>query len=209
LLVPQTPDDVQAAAVTALGKLRDPKVPEVLLAGWRGYGPAMRGNILDVLLRRDDWVKIVLTAMEKKDVAAGEIDTPHRQRLREHKVADIRQRASKLLGKTVNADRQKVIDAYQPVIKMQGDAQRGAQVFAKVCAPCHKLGDVGHPVGPDLASVGDKSPQGLLISILDPNRVVEARYVNYTALTRNGMTLTGILASETGNSITLLAPDNK
>jgi putative membrane-bound dehydrogenase-like protein len=209
LLVPQTPDDVQAAAVTALGKLRDPKVPEVLLAGWRGYGPAMRGNILDVLLRRDDWVKIVLTAMEKKEVAAGEIDTPRRQRLLEHKVADIRQRAVKLFGETVNADRQKVIDAYQPVIKMQGDAQRGAQVFAKVCATCHKLGDVGHPVGPDLASVGDKSPQGLLISILDPNRVVEARYVNYTALTKNGLTLTGILASETGNSITLVGPDNK
>jgi putative heme-binding domain-containing protein len=64
-------------------------------------------------------------------------------------------------------------------------------------------------VGPDLASLGDKSPQALLIAILDPNRAVEARYVNYTARTNAGLTYTGVLASETGNSVTLVAPDGK
>ncbi len=64
-------------------------------------------------------------------------------------------------------------------------------------------------VGPDLASLGDKSPQALLIAILDPNRAVEARYVNYTATTKAGLTFTGVLAGETGNSITLVGPDGK
>jgi putative heme-binding domain-containing protein len=95
------------------------------------------------------------------------------------------------------------------VLNLQGDPRRGAEVFAKNCATCHKLGGVGYEVGPDLASLGDKSPQALMIAVLDPNRAVEARYVNYTATTKAGLTHTGVLASETGNSVTLIGPDGK
>jgi putative heme-binding domain-containing protein len=102
-----------------------------------------------------------------------------------------------------------VIEAYQSVVDMKGDSGRGLAIFKKTCASCHLLGGVGHAVGPDLASVGDKSPQGLLTAILDPNRSVEARYINYLAVTKNGLTITGVLASETGNSVTLLGPDGK
>jgi hypothetical protein len=44
---------------------------------------------------------------------------------------------------------------------------------------------------------------------LDPNQAVEARYVNYLATTKNGLTYTGILAAETGNSITLIGTEGK
>ena len=70
----------------------------------------------------------------------------------------------------VNPDRQKVIDTFSSAAALEGDAGRGAAVFAKACATCHQFAGVGHAVGPDLASVGDKSPEGLLVSILDPNR---------------------------------------
>lgn len=209
LLTPQTERETQAAAVAALGKLRDPSIPALLIRGWKGYGPAMRTAVLDTLFRRDDWLKATLAALEKKDIPPGELDAVRRQRLVEHKDAEVRRRAAKLFADAVNSDRQKVIDAFQPVLKMTGDPMRGAQVFGKHCAGCHKLGDVGHVVGPDLASVGDKSPQGLLVAVLDPNRVVEARYVNFTALTKNGQTFTGVLASETGNSVTLLMQEGK
>jgi putative heme-binding domain-containing protein len=209
LLVPQTAVELQTAAVVALGRLREPRVPQLLVRGWRGYGPGVRTQVLDTLFRRDDWLKATLDALEKKDIPPGELDAIRRQRLVEHKDADVRRRAAQLFAGAFAPDRQKVIDAYQPIIKLTGDPQRGSQVFAKNCATCHKLGNVGHEVGPDLASVGDKSPQGLLISILDPNRVVEAKYVNFTALTRNGQSFTGVLASETGNSVTLLMPEGK
>src|SRR5262249_47447770 len=83
------------------------------------------------------------------------------------------------------------------------------QLFTKHCAACHQLGGVGQAVGPDLASVGDKSPEALLIAILDPNQAVEARYINYRATTKNGLSFIGLLAAETGNSITLVGQDGK
>jgi putative membrane-bound dehydrogenase-like protein len=209
LLVPQTPDDLQAAVIAALGRLQEPRVPELLLRGWKGYAPTQRNLVLDVLFRRDDWLKAALEAMETRQITAAEVNAPRRQRLLQHKEAAIRERAAKLFADAVNPDRQKVIDAYADVLGMKGDPQHGAQVFLKNCATCHQLSGVGHEVGPDLASLGDKSPQALLIAILDPNRAVEARYVSFTATTKAGLTFTGVLASETGNSITLVGPDAK
>src|SRR5262249_33061562 len=170
LLTPQTPDDLQAAAVATLGRLRDPNVPEVLLKGWRGYGPGLRSQVLDVLFRRPDWLKAALDAVEKKQVLPFEIDAARRQQLLQHKDAAGRGRAAKLFTDAVDPDRQKVVDAYRGVLTRQGDAVRGAPLFAKTCSACHRFNGVGNAVGPDLASLGDKSPESLLIAILDPNR---------------------------------------
>ncbi len=74
---------------------------------------------------------------------------------------------------------------------------------------CHKLGDIGQAVGPDVASLANKSPEFLLTAILDPNRAVEARYADYIAVTDSGQTFTGMLAAETGTSITLVGQQGK
>jgi putative heme-binding domain-containing protein len=142
-------------------------------------------------------------------VLPQEIDAARRQRLLEYKQPAIRSRAAKLLAGSVNVDRRKVVAAYLARVKDKGDPVRGAKIFARTCAACHKLGAIGQQVGPDLASVPDKSIGGLLNAILDPNQAVEARYVNYTAVTKNGLTLNGLLASETGTSIILVGADGK
>jgi putative membrane-bound dehydrogenase-like protein len=209
LLGPQTAPELQAAAITAFGRQRNFLIGEVLLTEWKGYGPAQRSQVLDVVLRRDEWVKSLLESLERKDIAASHIDAARRQRLLQHKSPALRDRAVKLFAATIDPNRQKILDAYESALTLKGDAKNGLEVFTKNCANCHKLGGVGHEVGPDLASLGDKSPQALLIAILDPNRAVEARYVNYTGTTKAGLTFTGVLASETGNSVTLVGPDGK
>jgi putative heme-binding domain-containing protein len=71
------------------------------------------------------------------------------------------------------------------------------------------LAGTGHEVGPDLAALTDKSPESILVAVLDPNRAVESKFLNYTAVTKAGLTYQGLLAAETGNSITLKAPEAK
>ena len=87
--------------------------------------------------------------------------------------------------------------------------KHGRQLFEKTCTVCHRLNDVGHSIGPELVALTDKSPQALLVAILDPNRAVEQKYVVYTAVTNQGRQYTGILAAETGSSITLLQQESK
>ncbi len=209
LLGPQTPPQLQAAAVQTLGQLRHDRVPRLLLENWRGFGPARRSQVLDILISRDSWAIELLAAVAEEKVAATDFDAGRRQRLLAHRSNDVRQRAVKVLAGTINADRKKVIDQYQPALEAKGDAARGAQRFAKTCAQCHKLAGVGYEVGPDLASFNDKSAEALLIAILDPNRAVESRYLAYVAETKAGTIFTGLLANETGNSITLRGPEGK
>ncbi len=83
------------------------------------------------------------------------------------------------------------------------------KIFAKSCAACHQFAGQGNAIGPDLGSVADKSTQGLLISILDPNRAVESRYLNYLAITKTGLTLAGVLLSETSTTLTLADASGK
>jgi len=39
--------------------------------------------------------------------------------------------------------------------------------------------------------------------VLDPNQAFESKYINYTAVTKSGREIGGIIAAETANSITL------
>ncbi|MGE5191976.1 MAG: PVC-type heme-binding CxxCH protein, partial [Deltaproteobacteria bacterium] len=208
-LAPQTPPELQQAAVQALGRLRNDRIPGLLLEAWRGYGPARRSQVLDLLASRDEWAAELTAAVAAGKLPPTDFDAVRRQRLLEHRSPDVRQKAARAFAVAVNADRQKVVDQYQSALTLSGDATRGAQLFAKTCAQCHMLAGMGYDVGPDLASLTDKSPEALLVAVLDPNRAVESKFLSYVAETKAGTIYAGILASETGNSITLRGPEGK
>jgi putative membrane-bound dehydrogenase-like protein len=209
LFSPQTPGELQDAAVAAAARLRDPHVPERLLDGWPSHGPRVRSAVLDTLLGRDPWWVTLLDRIESGRVPTSEIDAVHRQRMLDHKSSVVRDRAAGLFGRPSDESRQRIIGEYAGVPKLAADRERGAAVFKKTCAPCHRIGDAGHEIGPDLGAMANRSPEFFLAAILDPNRAVETRYLSYIAATTDGRILTGMLAAETGNSVTLVAQEGK
>jgi len=102
-----------------------------------------------------------------------------------------------------------VLEAFQPVLKLSGDAARGAAIFGKKCTTCHKQGNIGHEVGPNLASLTTRTPESLLTAILDPSAAVEAKYLNFVVATTSGRSVIGMLFTETGSSLTLVAAEGK
>jgi putative heme-binding domain-containing protein len=209
VLTPQSPADFQRLAVQRLSRIDAIEVADRLLANWSGYSPALRRSVLDVLLGRPAWAAALLAAVERGDVTSADLDAARRQVLLTHAEAAIRRRAEKALAGEANSDRAKLVADYRDVAALGGDAARGREVFVKRCAGCHKLGEIGHAVGPDLAAITNRSFEAVLIATLDPNRAVEDKFLNYTALTHDGRQISGMLAAETGNSITLLAQDGK
>jgi putative heme-binding domain-containing protein len=203
LVEPGHPAAVQSAAVRALARLREPRAAAELLRRWPRLGPALRAELLDALLARPDSAATVLAAVERGDLAPAEIDAAHRQRLIHHEDEPVRRRATSLLSAVQPRARAEVLATFRPALMVPGERARGAVVFGKVCANCHAFAGRGHEVGPDLAALTDTSPEALLTAILDPNREVDARYANYTAALTDGRVLTGLVAAETGNAITL------
>jgi putative membrane-bound dehydrogenase-like protein len=208
LLAPQQPPALQSAAIGALVRIPTAASADVLLSSWPALGPATRALALDALLSRDAWITKLLDGLEQGVISSAQLDAARRERLLAHGNAELAARAVALLQQA-NADRQAIIAQYQDVLSMAGDRQRGSEVFAKRCSVCHRLGETGHAVGPDLASYAVKPPQALLIAVLDPNQAVDNRYVSYTAATTDGRVHTGILANESGGSITLAMQEGK
>ena len=112
-------------------------------------------------------------------------------------------KASQVIVREPAPDRKKAIETYQASLGKKGDAARGKEVFAKTCAACHKKSGQGQDVGPEFATVRDKSPEDLLTAILDPNREVNPLYVAVRILTTDGAVLDGLAGAETATSVTL------
>ncbi|PYJ00879.1 MAG: hypothetical protein DME25_19575, partial [Verrucomicrobia bacterium] len=77
-------------------------------------------------------------------------------------------------------------------------------VFANNCEVCHYLRGRGNNVGPNLASLTQKSPSDFLTAILDPNAAVEPRFIAYNIETKDGRSLTGVISAETATTLTLV-----
>jgi putative heme-binding domain-containing protein len=76
-------------------------------------------------------------------------------------------------------------------------------VFERECKTCHKIGEQGFALGPDLTGSPSRDPAALLSNILDPNASVAPKDVQYVLVDQNGRTYTGLIASQTASSLTL------
>jgi len=208
-LSPQTPPELQAAAIAALGRHMDAEIGKQLLTSWKSFSPARRTQILEVLLRRETTTKVVIAALSDKSIDVADIDAAARQRMMSFPHAELRAAAHKLLATVVAPDRQKVIDGFRLALTLSGKAQNGRVHFEKLCAACHKLGGLGNEIGPDLAALASRPGDYLLTAILDPNRAVESRYIQYLVELKNGQSFAGLLLNETSTAITIAGSDGK
>lgn len=209
LLTPRFPPELQSAALSTLARVNSDQVAKVLLTSYRSLAPSLRVKASNVLLSRNAWRDELLAALESKQLSPADFDATIRQRLLEDKSPSTSARAAKVLAVDLNSDRAKLVAEYLPTVRAGGDPQHGSQLFKKMCSQCHKLGDVGHSVGPDLMSLTDKSPDSMVTAVLDPNRAVETKFLTFTAITKSGVTHTGLMAAETAQTITLRGAEGK
>jgi putative heme-binding domain-containing protein len=208
LLSPQTPQTVQVAAITALSERTESQVGLLLLAFWTQYSPAVRKEVVDAMLRRVERTNTLLKAIEAGTVKRSEISRDKQQLLSNHPDDGVRSLSRKLFGKTTGT-RGKVVTVYRKSLDLKPSLVRGREVFRKRCLGCHKLGNEGQQVGPVLASVQNKSPDDMLIAILDPNREAQPNFMTYTVVTTEGKLISGIISTETATSLTLRRAEGK
>jgi putative membrane-bound dehydrogenase-like protein len=207
LLDPRQPQPVQLAAVRAVRNSTFADVPGLLLERWSSSTPAVRAEVLAVLSVRPAWAAALLDAVASRKVLLADVDAPRRALLLKHRDASVRARADLLFGDPSKTPRADIVTRYRPALELKRDATRGRAVFQRECASCHAGGGLGQNVGPAFASMGTRTPETLLMGILDPNREVDPRYLNYHLVTRDGRVLTGIITAETDTAVVLRRAD--
>lgn len=205
LLQPNQPEPVCVAFIQLLRDRRDAGVSAMLLTAWPALTPAAREAAVGVLTSRKEWVEPLLVAVEKQQIKPAELSPAARATLQRFPDPALRERAGKLFVSA--GSRQEVITRYQPVLALRGDATKGHEVYRTICSTCHRKGDEGRDIGPNLATVGAWSPEQLLTNILDPNREVAPNFMLYAVELKDGRALAGIIAAETETGVTLKSLD--
>ncbi len=98
---------------------------------------------------------------------------------------------------------------YAEIADIGGQAAAGEAWFfdrnRSQCAICHRVGQKGGQVGPDLIHIGKKlSPAQLFESLADPSRTIEPKYQSHTVLLEDGKVVTGLLHESTATQLTLI-----
>ena len=197
------PQEVQLAALAALGRSDDAAAAAVILEAWPALSPRLRAQASESLFARADRLPSLLDAVAEGRFKAADLEAARVQQLLAHSDSAIRARASELLGSVKPGRRQDVVDAYRGALEMKGDVDAGRKHFQKVCAACHRVEGVGYEIGANLAAMKNRGPEAILVNVLDPNREVNPQFVNYALTTTDGRTLTGMIESESATSVTL------
>lgn len=198
------PAEIQRAAIAALAGHPDEAVGEILVAAWPRLTPAVRPSALDAIVAKPDRAIRLLQLIEAGRVPATDLDASRLARLQESKDDGVRKLAAAIADKTKLSPRADVLTAYRKALELNGDITRGKAVFTQNCAACHRVGDVGTEIGPNLAAMQARGGEAVLVNVIDPNREVNGQFVEYLVEARDGRSLSGLLAGETSAAITLL-----
>jgi putative membrane-bound dehydrogenase-like protein len=214
-LLPQEPREVQRAAMKVLAGRDEKEVASELIGRWKQLTPPVREEAMTILLSRPAWLPLVVEALEQGMIPAGQLSIPHRARILAAADKALVVRGEKILGPVASSPRKEIVDNYRQTLtrlaatKTAADATKGSIVFRRECANCHQLGKEGFAVGPNLATIRHRSPQEILIHILDPNREVSPDFVEYSVMLTDGRTLTGLIANESDAGLTLRRSEGK
>jgi putative heme-binding domain-containing protein len=86
----------------------------------------------------------------------------------------------------------------------QRDLKHGHEIFLQACATCHRMGNEGSDVGPDLVGQLGMAEESLLREILMPNERIRPGFETTLVQTREGGAVTGLLKSDDATSLTLV-----
>jgi putative heme-binding domain-containing protein len=189
------PPAVRAAAVAALATLDAPNAAAEAASLLADATPDADAElVLRALLKRADGPAALLAAVRgtrpTEDAAKIALRVMNATGAQDEALAAAFQDAAGLAREPKKLDEAEVA-ALAEEVRTQGDAARGAQVFARAemsCTTCHAVNGKGAGrLGPDLGNLGTAQTTEFIIgALLDPNREVKEGYVAHEVVTTGG-----------------------
>jgi putative membrane-bound dehydrogenase-like protein len=196
------PEPVQVAAARALGRLKGGEIGSYLIARWKSMTPAVRMEAADAMFLDPERPKQLLEAIRAGTVQPWTLQFRHRRQLLMSRDVALRDAARALLEEKAG-DRDEVLKRYQAALEKDGDPKNGRVVFERVCAKCHKLNGLGNDVGPDLATIRNRTPEQILPDIIMPSRSIAQNYESYVVETKSRGIIAGVMGAQTPTTITI------
>jgi putative membrane-bound dehydrogenase-like protein len=201
--------DVRFDAISALAHMPDVRAADVYLEGMASKNKK----------QRDDCTR-AMASLKKDALPAVEARLKRKPALPANVVLQLQKiyknvpeaKTSPLFG--IAAKEIRAEDFAAAAVNENGNAKRGRQIFfdakGSACARCHRVGKEGGEVGPDLSGIGLKYNRNQLIeNVLYPSKQILDGYEVTIIETKAGLTINGILRSESGEELALIDAEGK
>jgi putative heme-binding domain-containing protein len=195
--------------ISLLGRFDSPEIPEALLSRFDRYPTAERAAVLNTLTSRVNFALVLLDAVAGGQVKRDQLTAFHIRQLAQLQDARVDKRVVATWGtshqspaeqRTRIARLEKVFDE-APLWAYSGGA--GREHFLKLCSQCHRLGNDGNRIGPELTGAGKNGIRYYLENIIDPDAVIGADFQMTTVETRKGDVISGLVVGDSLGTLTI------
>jgi putative membrane-bound dehydrogenase-like protein len=199
----------RARIIPLLARFESPKVSEALLARMNSFNADEKNAAMNSLTSRASFAKDLLGAIESGRVKRDAVNAFHIRQLTQLNNADINAAVAKTWGRigTTEGEKKTQITSLEKVFSEAPlwafDTSAGRKHFQTICASCHKLGDDGTRLGPDLTGSGKNGINYYLENIIDPNAVIGTDFQMTVVETKDGDLISGLLINESPDALTI------
>jgi putative membrane-bound dehydrogenase-like protein len=210
LFKPTTSAAVQREALASLQRYNDASIAARVLELYPQGFPdkeSLRDAALGLLTSRPAFARQFLAAVDTQKIAPRSVplDVVRKLLLFADKeiVAKVEKHWGKVKASTSEEKQQEMLRLGSLLKAGKGDAKAGKLVFGNTCGKCHKLFGEGATVGPELTGYERDNLLYWLENIVDPSAQIREEYTTFIIDTTDGRLLTGLIAEQNKNSVTL------
>lgn len=192
---------------TALGNAKSKATPDLLtpLISTTNAPLDVRKQSILSLVQTPEGARSVLKLAEASSLPA-DLKFTATSELNRVRWADVKEKAAELLPLPQGPDA-KPLPSLAKLVKMQGDSENGKKVYQTAtasCAACHKAGEIGTDVGPNLTLIGAKlGKDALFEAILEPSAGISFGFEAWSFELKDGEEAYGLIASETNEEVAI------
>ncbi len=198
--------------INLLARFDSSKVPEALLSRYVQLPPAERSAALNTLTGRVSYALALLEAVATNRVPRDHLTAFHVRALSGLGNREVDERVTAAWGRIQQspAEKQAQVARLEKIFNEAPlwaySATEGRVHFQKLCAQCHRLGEDGARLGPELTGAGKQGIRYYLENIVDPNAVIGADFRLTTVETKKGDVINGLISNETPQTLTVRTP---
>jgi putative heme-binding domain-containing protein len=208
-------EDLKIWAARGLSKFEDNRTGQMLVFSLQAFDGEERDELVEILCGRVNWADALLTGIENGQVSKSLISPYHALQIKSHKDENLDKRLDQCWGvirtspEYLSNRKEELRVELNQTLLAQADLKNGSLLYDQQCSGCHQLYGRGGKLGPDLTGSGRSNIDYLLENIVDPNSAVSADYRMNILSLKNGRVLSGMIAGQDRNSLTLRMPGSE
>ncbi|MCC7336061.1 MAG: c-type cytochrome [Pirellulaceae bacterium] len=225
LLADSPQSDTPQRLAQMVAQATDPELTGPLLQAWCAVGgdapnsvlldrlasasPQLQRVLLPLIAASGKRLEGLAQQLDSGQLTPGQFGVAELTKLVDRASGETKAKLQQQLSRISNSNRAQVVEQYKSCLELEPDVPRGAELFRKHCASCHRVGDIGVDVGPNISDSRTKKPLELLTAILDPNLAIDNNFFRFIVLTEDGRVIEGIIAEETADALIIRGQDDR